>query len=75
MKKLVLAIAAIITAQVSFAQYDPKALEILEAMGKKYKAITSFEAQLTSNLTNESAGVKDEFKGKITVKGDKYRVE
>jgi outer membrane lipoprotein-sorting protein len=75
MKKLVLAVIAIITAQASFAQYDPKALEILEAMSKKYKAITSFEAQLSSTLTNESAGVKDEFKGKITVKGDKYRLE
>jgi outer membrane lipoprotein-sorting protein len=75
MKKLVFAVIAIITAQVSFAQYDPKALEILEAMSKKYKAITSFEAQLSSTLTNESAGVKDEFKGKITVKGDKYRLE
>lgn len=75
MKKLVFAIIAIITVQVSFAQYDPKALEILEAMSKKYKAIISFEAQLTSSLTNESAGVKDEFKGKMTVKGDKYRFE
>jgi outer membrane lipoprotein-sorting protein len=75
MKKLVVAIIALITGHVSFAQYDPKALEILEAMSKKYKAITSFEAQLTSSLTNESAGVKDEFKGKVTVKGDKYRLE
>lgn len=75
MKKLVLTIIAIITAQLSFAQYDPKALEVLEAMSKKYKAITSFEAQLASSLINESAGVKDEFKGKITVKGDKYRLE
>lgn len=75
MKKLVFAVIAIITAQASFAQYDPKALEVLEAMSKKYKAITSFEAQLSSTLTNESAGVKDEFKGKITVKGDKYRLE
>ncbi len=75
MKKLVLIFIGIIVAQVAFAQYDPKALEILEAMSKRYKAITSFEANLTSTLINESAGVKDEFKGKVTVKGDKYRLE
>jgi outer membrane lipoprotein carrier protein len=43
-------------------------------MSKKYKAITAFEANLTSGLSNESEGVKEEFKGKITVKGDKFRL-
>lgn len=75
MKKSVFAIITVLATQVAYAQYDPKALEILEGMSKKYKAITSFEAQLTSNLTNESAGVKDEVKLKISVKGDKYRLE
>src|SRR4051812_38152394 len=65
----------IIVANVAIAQYDPKALEILEAMGKKYKAIPSFEVNFSQVLTNESAGVKEEVKGKITVKGDKYKLE
>ena len=60
--------------QQGMAQYDPKALEILDAMSKKYKSIPAFEATLVSTLINESAGVKDEFTGKITVKGDKYRL-
>lgn len=59
----------------AFAQYDPNALEILEAMSKKYKAIPSFEANLTSTLVNESEGIKEEFKGKITVKGEKFKLE
>jgi outer membrane lipoprotein carrier protein len=75
MKKLVLVGIAITLMNFAFAQYDPKALEVLEAMSKKYKSITSFEANLTSSLINESTNVKDEFKGKITVKGDKYRLE
>jgi len=75
MKKSIFIFIGIIVANVAIAQYDPKALEILEAMSKRYKAITSFEANLTSTLVNESAGVKDEFKGKVTVKGDKYRLE
>jgi outer membrane lipoprotein carrier protein len=74
MKKLVFGAILMFVGTVSFAQYDPKALEILEAMSKKYKAITTFEANLTSSLTNEAEGVNDEFKGKITVKGDKFKL-
>jgi len=75
MKKSLFALAGALLIKTAAAQYDPKALEVLEAMSKKYKSISSFEANLTSTLVNESAGVKDEFKGKITVKGDKYRLE
>ncbi|HTH55051.1 MAG TPA: outer membrane lipoprotein carrier protein LolA [Cyclobacteriaceae bacterium] len=75
MKKSLFALVGALLIKTAAAQYDPKALEVLEAMSKKYKSISSFEANLTSTLVNESAGVKDEFKGKITVKGDKYRLE
>jgi len=57
------------------AQYDPKALEILEAMSNKYKNLSSFAANLTSSLTNETDGINEEFTGKITVKGDKFKLE
>jgi outer membrane lipoprotein carrier protein len=56
------------------AQYDPKALEILDAMSKKYKAIPAFEANISYTLSNEIEKVNEEFKGKITVKGEKYRL-
>jgi len=56
------------------AQYDPKALEILDAMSKKYKAYTSFEANLSVNLINEVEKVNDQFAGKIVVKGDKFKL-
>jgi outer membrane lipoprotein-sorting protein len=75
MKNSLFALVGALLIKTAAAQYDPKALEVLEAMSKKYKAISSFEANLTSSLVNESAGVKDEFKAKITVKGDKYRLE
>ncbi|HRW98179.1 MAG TPA: outer membrane lipoprotein carrier protein LolA [Cyclobacteriaceae bacterium] len=74
MKKSVLTIILTISCTLLFAQYDPKALEILEAMSEKYKSLTSFEANLTSSLTNETDGINEEFKGKITVKGDKFRL-
>ncbi|MCX8492003.1 MAG: outer membrane lipoprotein carrier protein LolA [Cyclobacteriaceae bacterium] len=74
MKKSVLVLAFMIFGNLVMAQYDPKALEVLEAMSKKYKAMANFEANLTSAMTNESEGVKEEVKGKITVKGDKFRL-
>jgi len=57
-----------------FAQYDPKALAILDAMSAKYKSISSFEAQISYILSNVKDNVKEEFKGKIMVKGDKFRL-
>ncbi|MBX2968414.1 MAG: outer membrane lipoprotein carrier protein LolA [Cyclobacteriaceae bacterium] len=74
MKKYAIALLLALFAKASIAQYDPKALEILEAMSKKYKAFTSFEANITSSMTNDVEGIKEEFKGKITVKGDKFRL-
>jgi len=74
MKKLFLTFVSALVLQVSFAQYDAAALETLDAMSKKYKAFTSFEANITSSMTNEVEGIKEEFKGKITVKGDKFRL-
>jgi outer membrane lipoprotein carrier protein len=58
----------------AFSQYDQKAFEILEAMSKRYKAITSFEAGISYTLTNDVDKVNEEFKGKILVKGDKFRL-
>ena len=75
MKKSILVFIGILVGNISMAQYDPKALEVLEAMGKKYKSYSSFEVAFTQALTNESAGVKEEMKAKITIKGDKYRLE
>ncbi|MEJ0033158.1 MAG: outer membrane lipoprotein carrier protein LolA [Bacteroidota bacterium] len=57
-----------------WAQYDPKALETLDAMSKKYKAMEAFEANIVCNMTNEIDKVNEEFKGKITVKGNKFRL-
>jgi outer membrane lipoprotein carrier protein len=74
MKKFVFIALLMFVGKLATAQYDPKALEILEAMSKKYKAIPTFEASLTSALTNETEGVKEEFKGKIIVKGEKFKL-
>ena len=74
MKNLILACFAMVLTVTVSAQYDPKALEILEAMSKKYKAIPAFEANISYTLTNDVEKINEEFKGKITVKGDKFRL-
>ncbi|HEY5824605.1 MAG TPA: outer membrane lipoprotein carrier protein LolA [Cyclobacteriaceae bacterium] len=74
MRKLVFAAFLMVLAIQAFSQYDPKALEILDAMSKKYKAIPAFEANIAYTLINEVEKINEEFKGKITVKGDKYRL-
>lgn len=74
MKKTLLAVALLVFVKVTFAQYDPKALEILEAMGEKYKSIPSYEANFAWTLTNDVENIKEEFKGKLSVKDEKYRI-
>ena len=74
MKKTFLAALLLVLVKVTFAQYDPKALEILEAMGEKYKSIPVYEANFAYALTNDVENIKEEFKGKLTVKGDKFRI-
>ncbi len=74
MKKAILAVFLLLASTSLWAQYDPKALEILEAMGKKYKATPAFEASFSYTLTNETEKINEEFKGKMMVKGDKYRL-
>lgn len=74
MKKLLFTFFSTCIVHLAIAQYDAQALATLEAMSKKYKAYTSFEASITSNLTNEVEGVKEEVKGKISVKGDKFKL-
>jgi outer membrane lipoprotein carrier protein len=74
MKKLIFSLLAAFLSLSALAQYDPKALQILEAMSKKYQSIPAFEANLAVTLTNDVEKVNEEFKGKITVKGDKYKL-
>jgi outer membrane lipoprotein carrier protein len=74
MKKLIFSLFAAFLSLSASAQYDPKALQILEAMSKKYQSIAAFEANIAYTLTNDVEKVNEEFKGKITVKGDKFRL-
>jgi len=56
------------------AQQDPKAREILDAMSNKYQSINSFQADLAYTMTNKVESINESFNGKISVKGDMYRL-
>jgi len=58
-----------------WAQKDPKALEILEAMSAKYQDIEAFKAKLVYKLENNAEKLHETFKGEITVMGEKYRLK
>lgn len=71
MRKLVLILVFALT-QTLWAQTDKRAAVILDAMGNKYKSMTSFKVAFT--YLNEN-NAKDNMKGEATVKGTKFRLK
>lgn len=61
--------------QVSFAQKDPQAAKILDAMSKKYQAMKAFNTTFTQTLENSNNKVKETMQGDITVSGNKFRLK
>jgi outer membrane lipoprotein carrier protein len=55
------------------AQYDPKALEILDAMSAKYQSISAYEVEISHHMVNEEAGIDENMQYEATIKGDKFR--
>lgn len=60
---------------VAFAQQDPKAKQVLDAMSSKMKKTPAYSADITSSMVNKVDGINEEFGGKITVKSDMYKLE
>lgn len=75
MKKLIILSSLFALTLSASAQYDPEAKAILDAMSAKYKRTGAFSAKFSQKIENQSAGVDEEIEGKITVKGDKYKLE
>jgi len=74
-KNFLISALLLVSANLVLAQQDPKAREILDAMSNKYKSISSFQANLSYIMTNKTEGINESYKGKISVKGDMYRLE
>jgi len=74
MKNFLIPFLLLATVTIVAGQQDPKAKEILDAMSNTYKQIESFQADLNYKMNNETEGINESYKGKISVKGDKYRL-
>lgn len=73
--KVTLSLFAFILASAAFAQQDPEARAALDAMSNKYRQVPAFTADFTYTLENPQEDLNEAFKGKITVKGVKYKLE
>lgn len=58
----------------ALAQYDPRALQILDAMSSKYQKLPSYSAEFSYTLVNEQEGISDKFDGNLLVMGEKFRL-
>jgi len=56
----------------AWAQQDPEARKVLDAMSNKYQGLTSFSADLVQVLSNSGQGLNEEMSGQIAVSGEKY---
>lgn len=60
--------------QIVSAQYDPRALSILDDMSNKYQNMGAYLANFTYSLQNEQEGISESFDGTLLVDGDKFRL-
>lgn len=73
---LFLALSAnLFTANAQSEANDPEAKTVLENVQKKYKSLKTFKADFTLTMVNTDTKLNESQKGKIYVKGNKYRVE
>ena len=59
----------------TYQEVDPKAKGILDKVSEKTKAYTTIEAEFAFILENKQNNIKDTQKGKIWIKGNRYKVD
>ena len=57
------------------AQYDQKALAILDAVSLKYQKMPAFKADFKYALKSDVEKIDESFNGSLTVKGNKYHLK
>ena len=81
--RILLSLLAIFITSLSFSQspqppglkQDKKAEDILKGVSKKYQSFKSVKATFVITMENPKDKTKDEQKGTICLKGDKYKLE
>ena len=76
MKKLVLflAITMAFSWNITFAQQDTKAKEILEKVTKTTQGYSSIQASFNYVMENKDEGIHEDYKGNILMKGDQFHL-
>lgn len=59
----------------SFAQNDAKSKDILAKLSKNYRSYSSMSADITFTIDNKQENIKEVQKGKMLLKGDKFRID
>lgn len=76
MKAIFLSLIMLFSAAQVFAQTDEERTEmaksLLDRMSKKNKSYSSIDAKFTLNVDNKQSQKKLDYKGTLTVKGDRY---
>lgn len=70
---LLLSFAAFL--QSAEAQSDDKASEILQKVESSYESFTQIQGLFTMTIENKDLGISEKKKGRVAMKGDKYRLE
>jgi len=58
-----------------YSKVDPKAKDILDKVSAKTKSFNTIEAEFAFILENRQENIKDSQKGKIWIKGNKYKID
>lgn len=74
MKKLYVAILLLFLASFSFAQQDPKAKALLEAVSNKFKSYQTVSANVAYQVQNSSGKILIKKNGVVNMKGQKYSI-
>jgi len=61
--------------QVLEAQNDAKAAEILKKVEASYESFNQIQGLFTMSVENKDLGISERKKGRVAMKGDKYRLE
>jgi len=70
-----LAITLLYLPQITFAQHDPEASQVLFASYNRYKTFQNVKIQFTQRTVNKSRNLDKKFNGTAYVKGKQHRIE
>lgn len=75
MRKIFMVFAVVLTANLTWAQSDSKATQILEEVSAKTKTFKSMSADFVFSMDNDEMDIHEKNEGSIIVKGQKYVVK